>query len=107
MESFEKMLEKLVGLKLIQKNYDFMEDLPEDIYEDYFKGRKIKASELFVDKHRWYETSTKVFDFNGRYLGVSSLTDMFSESSDVEDCYASVEFFEMEEVKTVTYKYKD
>jgi len=102
----KKFIEKLNELKIIQKNIEFIEDLPEDIYKEYFEGKKPVEEGIGVDKHRWYETSIKVFEFEGKFLGVESITDMFSESSSVEDCFHTIRFLEMETLEAVIYREK-
>ena len=105
MTKFDELLKELNELKLIQKNMDWKEDIPAKIYDIHFKNNSnVVAEGLDVDTHRWYECSTNVYEIYGKYLGVNSVTNLFSESMDVEDCYAELSFFEMEPVTTITYK---
>jgi tRNA uridine 5-carbamoylmethylation protein Kti12 len=62
--------------------------------------------ELDIDKHRWYETGVSVWKLNEGFLGVRSVTNIYSESSSVEDMFWNLIFFEMEEIQTITYKKK-
>jgi hypothetical protein len=100
MDKFDELLEKLNGLKIIQKSIDWQEDIPEDIFNDTFN---LVDSELDVDKHRWYETSVEVYKVFDRFLGVQSITDVFSEQSEVGDMYHTIKFFEMKPIQTTTY----
>ena len=106
----KEIVKQLNNLKIVQKSIDFLEDLPQDIYERFFEGNEVDG-ELDVDKHRWYETSVSVFRIDDApispsYLGVRSVTDLFSEQSSVSDMFYTLEFFEMEPIITTTYKIK-
>lgn len=103
MKTNKELVEYLNSLKIIQKS-SWDEDIPEDIYTEYFEGSQTVESELDVDKHRWYETSTEVLKMNGGFIGVNSVTDTFSEQSEIGDMFHTIEFFEMEEIPSVTYK---
>lgn len=104
MEKFNELLTKLKELKIIQTQGDWAENLPEEIWEQYFKGnfKEVKHN-LDVDTHRWYETSISVIEIYGGLLGVRHITNMFSESQGFEDCYETIKFKEMKEVQTVSY----
>lgn len=101
------IIELLNELKINQSSIDWLEDLPEKIYYDVFEGKhKDLGTGLDVDKHRWYETSIDVIGIADGIMGVRIISDIFSESTTVEDCYNTLQFFEMEEVKVITYKRK-
>lgn len=97
----KEIINKLNDLKIKQKSMDFEEDLPEDI-EKYFED--IVASDLDVDKHRWYETSMKVYKIDEGFIGVVSITDLFSESGSVDDCDHTLEFYAVREKSVITYE---
>jgi len=105
MEKFDellKVLEEQSSEMLDSQSWD--ECLPNDVYKEYFDGNyKEVASGLYVDTHRWYETSTTVIEIFGRYLGITHVSNVFSENMDVSDCGESVSFKEMKQVQTVTY----
>lgn len=104
MLKFKELLEELQNLKISQKSLDWQEDLPEDIWNKYFKESEGPIEDgLDIDTHRWYELSTQVYKFNDRYLGVRSITNMFSESSEPDDIGYIIEFFEMKPIETITY----
>lgn len=105
----KELIEKLNGLKITQVSGDWQENIPDDIWKEYFDGKNLKeiAWNLDTDTHRWYETSTTVFEFGGVYMGVNYITNMFSESQDYEDCYHTIEFMEMEEYVTTSYRAKN
>lgn len=100
----KEILEKLNNLKITQESIDFLEDLPEEIYNKYFQD--CVTERLDIDKHRWYETSISVYKIPEGLIGVKSITDLFSESSEVADIFHTLQFYEMEEIQTVSYKIK-
>jgi hypothetical protein len=103
----EELVKILNDLNLSQESTDWDENIPEDIYGKFFENNhKEVASGLDLEKHRWYETSTIVIEINGKFLGINLVTDVFSENMDVLDCGEGISFFEMQEVKIVSYKQK-
>ena len=105
MGKFKELLEELDGLNILQTESDWAENLPEEIWEEYFKGNfKEVASGLNVETHRWYERSTSVVVIYGRFIGITFITNMFSESQEYEDCAVKILFCEMEKVSVVSYK---
>ena len=106
-DRFEELLSKLKELDNVQTQSDWAEDIPEDIWNEYFEDNfETVANNIDIDTHRWYEVSTTVLQIFDRFLGVRHISNMFSESSDYEDCYVKLEFDEMEAVQTTTYKIK-
>ena len=105
MKNIKEIIEELNSLKIIQKSMDFTEDLDQDILDEYFTNNCV-AELLDVDKHRWYETSTQVYELPDGYLGVQCITDVVVESNSVEDMFWELIFFEMEQVQTVSYRVK-
>jgi len=107
MNKFNELLEKLNGLNLIQTSIDWEECMPDEIWDEHFKGNynPIRTG-LNQDSHRWYETSISVIRIYDKLLGVKHITKLFSEMSSCEDCCVVIDFFEMEEVQVVSYKRK-
>lgn len=104
MRKFNELLGILQKLDIIQTSGDWSEDLPEDIWTEWFKGSfKEVAHNLGVSTHRWFETSISVFEIHGGLLGIEYITNMFSESQMYEDCYCKIGFHEMKPIQTVTY----
>ena len=100
----KELVEYLNSLEIIQKG-SWDEDIPEEIWEKYFENKyETVDSELDIDKHRWYETSTEVIKINDGFIGIRSVTQRYSENSSIEDMYWSLMFFEMKEIKIVSYK---
>ena len=112
-ESIASIIEKLNALQITQKRGDWEDNIPRDTYDEYFRDEhdglptyREVVYNLDVDTHRWYETSTTVLKFEEGLMGVNYITNMFSESQDYEDCYHTMEFFEMEEFVTTSYRAK-
>lgn len=102
----KELIEKLNALEIDQCSYEWTEDLPDDIYNEYFTDVDAVDSELDIDKHRWYETSVFVYQIGDKFLGVRTVTDVFSEQMGYSDCGHTLNFFEMEEYLTVSYRVK-
>jgi hypothetical protein len=104
MKNFNELLGKLNSLKIIQKEIDWAQNVPDEIWNEYFKDnfKQLKGG-LYPDVHRWYETSVSVIEIYERLLGIKHITNLFSESSSCEDCYVTIEFFEMKEVAIKSY----
>lgn len=102
------LVEKLNNLKILQTTYEFEELIPKEIWDEHFEGKYEAVDyDLDVDTHRWYETSITVLKFTDGFMGVRFITNMFSEYQGYEDCYHHLEFMEMEEYKTVSYRAKN
>jgi hypothetical protein len=99
---FYEMLEKLQSLNLKQ-TYSWEDDIPEEVYYTYLSDHKYVASNLDVDKHRWYEFSTQVIEVHGGYLGINCVSNVFSEDMGISDVGAEYKFMEMEPIVTTTY----
>ena len=107
MEIFDELLKKLNELRLEQRSC-WDETIPVVVWAKYFKKNyKDVASEIDVDKHRWYEISTTVGKIFGRFLGIRHVSNVFSEQMGIEDCAHTLEFHEMEEVEIKSYKKKE
>lgn len=101
----KELVELLNSLKITQTS-TWDENIPEELWEKYFTTYIPVAYELDIDRHRWYELSTEVININDGFIGVRSITNMYSEQSSFEDMYHTLEFFEMEKVPSFTYKKK-
>ena len=104
MKEFNELLTKLKELKIIQTSGDWEEDLPVDFWQKYFMGNfEEVAYNIEIETHRWYETSIAVIKIYGHLLGIRYITNVFSESSNYEDCFCKITFMEMKEVQVVSY----
>ena len=104
MKTKNELVEELNGMKILQTS-EWQEHIPDEIWHDYFKENQIKHG-LYVDKHRWYETTITVIQVHDGFIGVRSITQLYSESSSIEDCFFTLEFHEMNEVTTKSYEIK-
>lgn len=105
-ESVATLVQKLNALQIIQHSGEWSENIPFELFTEYFQDYEEIDYNLDVSTHRWYETSITVLEINGEYMGIEYITNMFSESQDYEDCYHTIEFFEMEQYPTISYRRK-
>ena|SRR5688572_10781869 len=107
MKTLSEIVKLLNELKIIQKKMDWAESLPDNVWKEHFfeQYEEVKHN-LDVDTHRWYETSVTVIKINDGLMGIRHITNMFSEQSDPEDIYFTMEFFEMEPVTVISYQEK-
>ena len=101
----KELVELLNGLKITQISH-WVDCIPTEIYKEYFVGTEVVGVNLDIDKHRWYELSTDVVKLNAGFIGIRSITNMYSEQSSYDDMSYTLEFFEMEEIPSFTYKRK-
>lgn len=99
---FQELLSKLKSLKLKQTGV-WEDDMPDDIYEEYFSDFEILNSNLDPQRHRWCEYSTKVVKVQGGLLGIYSISNVYSENMGISDFEEHYRFFEMKEQVTTTY----
>lgn len=106
MSSFEELLERLNEKEIKQTDCSWYENIPDDIWQEYFTDNNYTILEynIDVDDHRWYERSTVAVLVEGYVLGINLITKLHSEEMDVTDVGTTVFFFETEAVKSVTYK---
>ncbi len=71
--------------------------------EDFESNLKIVAHDLYVDKQRWYETSTTVCECEDGFVGVSGISQIYSDYMDCEDCFCECFTEEFEPKQVVTY----
>jgi len=74
-----------------------------DEYMEYNLKIKTICEGLDIDKHRWYEITTSVYQIGDRFLGIRGISKCYSESSSPEDYCETSEAYEMKEIKKVTY----
>ena len=104
METLKKLLERLNKLKIEQTEIEWLESLPDDVWKNDFKDKYQSLQEgLDVEKHRWYEFATSVIKLGEHIIGIKHIQDIFSESMDCSDISHQLEFFEMKEVKVISY----
>jgi hypothetical protein len=107
MEKFNELFEQLQKLRIVQTSINWVEDLPEQIWNDHFKGNfKTLKNMLDIDQRGWYETSITVIEIYGKLLGIRHVSNLYSENKSCEDYNVTIEFFEMEEIMIKSYKRK-
>jgi hypothetical protein len=101
----KELVEKLNELNITQHSIDWTENLPDEVWEDHFVDKfKEVENGLDIDTRRWYETSVTVLKINGGYIGIHRISNTFSESMMVEDCYHTLRFEEMREIQITSYE---
>lgn len=98
-----ELINKINSLKLIQKDWWEEVEFPQEIQE-VLDICKIVDSELDINKHRWYEVSTTVYELNGEYFGIKYVTNTYSESSSIMDMFHTIKAFPMKQIQTVSYE---
>lgn len=81
-----EVIEKVNSAKYLSL-FDFKEDF----------DLEIVASGLYVDKQRWYETSTEVYKCEDGFVGVSGVSQVYSDCE--RECFAE----EFEPKQVITY----
>lgn len=105
MSEFDKLLGELNKEKVMCFSVAALENIPEDIWKEYFNNNNGAVVEegLDRDEHRWYCTGITVVEIFGRYLGIRHICNLHSEQMMESDCDFYCEFFEMNEVQKTTY----
>lgn len=102
----EELVELLNSLKIEQTQH-WTENIPDNIWNEHFKDKyKSVADNLNIDKHRWYDLSIEVIEINDGYIGIKHVSNLHSESMSVGDVYHTLVFYEMKQIKKITYKIK-
>lgn len=107
----EELIKGLNELKITQTSMEWGESdaVDDELFEKLFPtldDYQPIASGLDVDQRRWYETSISVYKVKDGFLGVRHISNLYSESSSVDDIGWVLQFFEMEKYMVVTYKEK-
>lgn len=101
------LIRKLNELDIIQTSFGWFEDLPDDIWEEYFKdNHQPVETGLNIDTHRWYETALNVYPVGDSFIGVQFVHNVFSESTELIDIFWTLRFYEMEPHTVTTYRQK-
>ena len=102
-QKFVELLSKLNSLNLPQLSC-WDEDIPEEIYNEYFTTHTTMATGLHPEEHRWYRISTTVVEVYGSLLGIRHVDKMFSENDSLADAGFTYDFSEMEEIRVISYR---
>ncbi len=77
-----------------------------DAEEVLGKDAKLVKSNLDIDEHRWYTISTKVYQLEDGYIGITGVTSLNSEGMMFSDCDVITQAEEYEEFTTISYRRK-
>lgn len=75
-------------------------------FEESFPDLKRVVSDLNIDRHRWFEASTNVYECEDGFVGVNGVAELYSEMMSWDDCDCPCTAAEYEAVQTITYKPK-
>lgn len=67
---------------------------------------KLVKSNLGIDEYRWYTISTKVYQLEDGYIGITGVTSLKSEAMMFSDCDVITQAEEYEEFTTISYRRK-
>lgn len=70
------------------------------------RDAKLVKSNLGIDEHRWYTISTKVYQLEDGYIGITGVTSLNSEAMMFSDCDVFTQAEEYEEFTTISYRCK-
>lgn len=94
----KKELIDLINNDCFYSLYDAEDIIPKEV--------KCVATDLEIDRHRWYSTCVNVYACEDGYVGIHGVNRLYSEMMDYSDCDCHCEASEYEEVTTITYKPK-
>lgn len=105
MGKFNELLEKLNKCGIYS-----LDDLDEELDNELEKYNFRYVATVDTDEHRWYVRGENVYEvcIDGikYYIGVWEVETLKSEEMTVSDCGIKLEFYEMEEYTTVSYRRK-
>lgn len=70
------------------------------------RDAKLVKSNIGIDEHRWYTISTKVYQLEEGYIGITGVTSLNSEEMTFSDCNVITQAEEYEEFTTISYRRK-
>ena len=94
----KKELIDLVNNDCLYSLYDVEDVIPKEV--------QCVATDLDIDRHRWYSTCVNVYACEDGYVGILGVNELYSEMMTFRDCGCPCEASEYEEVTTITYKPK-
>lgn len=77
-----------------------------DDAENIINYEKQLASDIDINRHRWYETSTSYFQLEDGILGINGVSNIYSEHMMAPDCNVQPQAFEGKEFTTISYRSK-
>ncbi len=76
-------------------------------FEEEFPDLKRVASDLNVDRHRWFELATNVYECEDGFVGVEGISEVFSEMMSNSDCDCPCTAAEYEAYTILSYRLKN
>ena len=70
------------------------------------RNAKLVKSNIGIDELRWYTISTKVYQLEDGYIGITGVTSLNSEVMTFSDCNVITQAEEYEEFTTISYRRK-
>lgn len=70
------------------------------------RDAKLVKSNLGIDEYRWYTISTKVYQLEDGFIGITGVTSLKSEAMMFSDCDVITQAEEYEEFTTISYRRK-
>lgn len=108
-----KFIYKLIKNKRIMKKKDLIDLVNNDCLYSLYDVEDILpevvqcvATDLEIDRHRWYSICVNVYACEDGYVGIRGVNQLYSETMIFSDCDVICEAKEYEEVVTITYKPK-
>lgn len=105
-----ELIEKLNKYCSENDIYD-LDDLSEELNAELEQVKFHYVGTVDRDEHRWYVLAENVYsvymDGENYYIGVWEVETLKSEYMSVSDCMCEIEFYEMEEYTTVSYRIKE
>ena len=103
-----ELIKRLNEAKIVQDCLSWEACIPERFWWGCLKERKLLDS--YVDeRYEWYEMSIIVFEIDEYIIGVKTITSLINphiSGLSLSDIKHTLEFFEMREVRKITYKIK-
>lgn len=75
--------------------------------EDFIKKINKVASDIYVEKHKWYNISTNVYKLEDGFVGITGSSDLKSETINWSDCDYMCIAEEYESVYKLIYQPKN
>lgn len=98
----KEFIQKFNEANILQTDWFEYMELPVE-FDDALSEDNLVDSEVNVDKRRHYELSTNVYSFDGEFVGIEVISEIYNEMNDFEGIFHHLKAFEMFEVKAVTY----
>ena len=75
-------------------------------FEEEFPDLKLVASDLNVERDRWFEISANVYECEDGFVGISGVSQVYSEMMSNSDCDRPCTAVEYEAYPAISYRPK-